>query len=54
MVTTVITIADEIKSLIARFPQNKEQLIKDNSFSVFCFGQIIHTFSDGSAIKEAV
>jgi len=50
----VHTIADEIKSLIAKFPQNKNQLLADNSFSVFCFGQVIHTFSDGSAIKESV
>jgi len=52
MVTT--TIAEEIKSLIAKFPQNKEQLIKDNSFSVFNLGRVIHTFVDGSHISEGV
>tara|TARA_R100001480_G_scaffold40086_1_gene52867 strand:- start:97 stop:261 length:165 start_codon:yes stop_codon:yes gene_type:complete len=54
MVTAVITIADEMKSLITKFPQNKNQLLADNSFSVFCFGQVIHTFADGSAIKEGL
>ena len=52
MVTT--TLADEMKSLIAQFPRDKEQILANNSFSVFCFGQVIHTFVDGSAIKETV
>lgn len=54
MVTATITIAEEIKSLLAQFPQNKEQLIADNSFSVFCFGKVTHTFADGSHISEGV
>jgi hypothetical protein len=48
------TIADEIKSLIAQFPRDKKSILANNSFSVFCFGQVIHTFVDGSAIKETV
>ena len=54
MVTATITIAEEIKALIAQFPQNKEKLIADNSFSVFNFGKVIHTFVDGSHISEAI
>jgi hypothetical protein len=54
MVTAVITIAEEIKSLIAQFPRDKQKLIENNSFSVNCYGQVIHTFVDGSAIKENI
>ena len=48
------TIAQEMKILFTRFPFNKTQLIRDNSFSVTAFGKVVHTFSDGSHISEAV
>lgn len=53
MVTATITIAEEIKSLIAKFPQNRTQLLKDNAFDVKAFGKRVWTFADGSHISEA-
>lgn len=50
----MVTIANEIQSLVKRFPQNKKQLLEDNAFNIVAFGLRIWTFSDGSAIKEAI
>lgn len=52
MVTTINTIAEEVKSLIAKFPQNRTQLLKENAFDVKAFGWITYTFADGSNFKE--
>ena len=54
MVTAVMTIAEEIKTLIARFPQNRTQLLKDNAFDVKTFNKRVWTFADGSHISEAI
>ena len=54
MVTATITIAEEIKALIAKFPQNRTQLLKDNAFDVKAFDKRTWTFADGSHISEGV
>ena len=54
MVTSVITIAEEIKTLIAQFPMDRKRILENNAFDVRAFGKRTWTFVDGSHFSEAI